>query len=395
MTNFLYQDFLDALAKSESGGRYNIENWAHYLGKYQMGEGALVDSGYFKSIGNPLDNVYSGSWTGKNGATSKNVFLTTPKIQESAIRDYMKVQWRYLNNNGSTSYIGLTINGIKITPSGLLGASHLVGQGSVKTYLKTNGKVIPKDGNGVSLEIYLKKFSGYETPFANHQSFPKSKLINSSSKTNVGERGGNDYSTSKTNQTTPKTAKDFYNPNTQKVNYGTSPKGSNYGNNQASGGVSKQPPIVLQPQSKNNPPSTPNNKIISAVLINAPTRGSIGILPTNNNAGQTLYYEMKTDAKIIKGSITGPAASTSESASSLYVSNVGGSNFWQSTAKSVKSVAKDLISTAAWAANIYFMGVQFASLLKLLVKGTLSAKERLRIGFFSVISNVVSWLFRW
>ncbi len=226
---------------------------------------------------------------------------------------------------------------------------------------------------------------------------PITKVPNPS-KSNVGQNG---YSTSKT---TPKTAKDFYNPNTQKVNYDITPKGSNYSNNFSDGGGSKQPPIVLQPQNKNNHPSTPNNKIISVVLINAPTRGSIGILPTNNTAGQTLYYEMNTYAQFYspemtgtKGSITGPASSvsTSESASSLYVSNVGGSNFWQSTANSVKSVAKDLISTAAWAANIYFMGVQFASLLKLLVKGTLSAKERLRIGFFSIISNVFSWLFRW
>ena len=61
-----------------------------------------------------------------------------------------------------------------------------------------------------------------------------------------------------TNQT-PKTASDFYNPNTQKVNYGTSPKGSNYGNNQASGGVFKQLPVAAKPYNRNEPPSTPNN----------------------------------------------------------------------------------------------------------------------------------------
>jgi len=56
---------------------------------------------------------------------------------------------------------------IKITKSGLLGASFLVGAADVKTYLITDGKVVSKDGNGVSLETYLKKFAGYHTSFNN------------------------------------------------------------------------------------------------------------------------------------------------------------------------------------------------------------------------------------
>lgn len=165
MTNGTYNDFLNALGQRESGGKYSITNWAGYLGKYQVGEAALVDSGYFKSKGSPFDNKFAGTWTGKNDVTGVKSFLNNPKAQEAAIRDYMQVQWRYLKANGSTQYVGKTVNGITITPSGLLGASHLVGQGAVRTYLKSNGKVIPKDGNNVSLETYLKKFNGYDTPF--------------------------------------------------------------------------------------------------------------------------------------------------------------------------------------------------------------------------------------
>ena len=165
--NFSYQAFLDALAKSESGGRYYIENSGHYLGKYQMGEAALNDLGYFQSTDNIFDNNYIGKWTGKNGVTSKNAFLKNPKAQEAAIREYMKILWGYLKSNNSINYNGNIINRIKITKSGLLGASFLVGAADVKTYLITDGKVVSKDGNGVSLETYLKKFAGYHTSFDN------------------------------------------------------------------------------------------------------------------------------------------------------------------------------------------------------------------------------------
>lgn len=175
MSKGSYNDFLDALGQRESGGRYSITNWAGYLGKYQIGEAALKDAGYFiPSKGtNRNDNVFTGTWTGKNGITSKQNFLNNPKGQEAAIRDYMQVQWRYLENLGCTKYIGKTINGMKITPSGLLAASHLVGVGYVQKYLKSDGKNIKADGNGVTLETYLKKFNNYDTPFANNASSTK------------------------------------------------------------------------------------------------------------------------------------------------------------------------------------------------------------------------------
>ena len=64
----------------------------------------------------------------------------------------MKKQWHYLNNNGST------INGIDITPSGLLAGAHLVGNGGVGRYTSSNGRIIPTDRNGTSIEKYFNKF---------------------------------------------------------------------------------------------------------------------------------------------------------------------------------------------------------------------------------------------
>lgn len=51
MANRNYQDYLAALARRESGGQpdpYRAVNRAGYLGKYQMGELALIDAGFYK-----------------------------------------------------------------------------------------------------------------------------------------------------------------------------------------------------------------------------------------------------------------------------------------------------------------------------------------------------------
>jgi hypothetical protein len=61
------------------------------------------------------------------------------------------------------NYVGKTINGVEITESGLLAAAHLGGVGSVKKFLKSNGKRIKTDGYGTSIQNYINKFGGYDT----------------------------------------------------------------------------------------------------------------------------------------------------------------------------------------------------------------------------------------
>ena len=48
MTDKKYDDFLNALGIRESGGDYTKQNTIGYVGKYQMGEAALIDTGYYK-----------------------------------------------------------------------------------------------------------------------------------------------------------------------------------------------------------------------------------------------------------------------------------------------------------------------------------------------------------
>ena len=156
------QDFLTDLGARESGGNYKAFNRYGYAGKYQMGEAALIDAGYYKKPSGRFNNDWSGIFTGRDGVKSIKDFLNNPVAQENAQIIFKKRQWGYLKAVGAHNYIGTVINGYTITPSGLLAAAHLKGAGSVAKYLKSNGKVIEKDAFGTSVETYMKRFAGYD-----------------------------------------------------------------------------------------------------------------------------------------------------------------------------------------------------------------------------------------
>lgn len=155
------QDFFDALGKRESGGNYKAFNKYGYAGKYQMGEAALIDAGYYKKRGN-YNNDWSGIFLGRDNVYSINDFLNNPKAQENAQIAYKRRQWLYLKAVGADKFVGKFINGYTITPSGLLAGAHLKGAGGVIEYLKSGGKNNPKDAFGTSVESYIKNFGGYD-----------------------------------------------------------------------------------------------------------------------------------------------------------------------------------------------------------------------------------------
>ena len=132
-----YQDFLDALGQRESGGDYRAVNQFNFLGKYQIGEGALIDTGYYTHDGTSQNDWQNSHFTGKGGIDSKAEFLASPAAQEAAIRAYMDKQWHYIAS--VQKYDGQILGGVKITISGMLAGAHLVGNGGVKTYLNSGG----------------------------------------------------------------------------------------------------------------------------------------------------------------------------------------------------------------------------------------------------------------
>ena len=156
------QQFLNDLGARESGRNYNAFNKYGYAGKYQMGEMALVDCGYYKKVSKKYNNDWSGEFLGKDNVNSVQDFLNNPKAQENARIIFKKKQWSYLKSVGADKYIRKTINGYEITPSGLLAGAHLKGAGAVIQYLKSDGKCILNDGFGTSVESYIKRFANYD-----------------------------------------------------------------------------------------------------------------------------------------------------------------------------------------------------------------------------------------
>ena len=133
----MMNEFLFDLGHQESGNRYFIVNRYGYMGKYQFGKSTL------KTL---------------KIKVTKEAFLNSPDLQEYAMHQNLLYNKKRLQKY-IDKFEGQIINGILVTESGLLAAAHLGGAGSVKKWFR-NGK-IRKDGNGVKITTYMKRFSGY------------------------------------------------------------------------------------------------------------------------------------------------------------------------------------------------------------------------------------------
>ena len=137
-----FNGFKEAVAFKESQGKYHVVNTLGYLGKYQFGKSTLKRFRIYNT----------------------QLFLNTPQLQEDAFIALCSVNKWILRKDIRRS-VGIKINGIHITESGILAAAHLAGAGNVKKYLRSNGVNRFKDAYGSSIQHYLKQFSGFNTSF--------------------------------------------------------------------------------------------------------------------------------------------------------------------------------------------------------------------------------------
>ncbi len=154
----------------ESKGKWDIANKHGYMGKYQIGKLALLDLGYDSLWISELQNsIYSISDTiinKRNDTIITNFYyfdinLFPPKKQEEVIRKLLhKNEYVYLKKH-IDEYVGKEIDGVRITKAGILSASFL-GFRYVDKFLKSNGKVNPKDGNGHSIKDRMCIFENVE-----------------------------------------------------------------------------------------------------------------------------------------------------------------------------------------------------------------------------------------
>jgi LysM repeat protein len=148
------KEFYEELAKRESSNnQYALEKkHGNYYGLYQMGRAALTDVGYY--------NLKENKWTGKDGINNLEDFLSHKEIQDKAIKEYHEIIY---SRQDFSKYEGREVRGVKLTKSGIIAASHLVGGNKFKEFLDNGGHgKIPEDGNGVSCLEYAKKFSSDE-----------------------------------------------------------------------------------------------------------------------------------------------------------------------------------------------------------------------------------------
>lgn len=167
------QGFIYALARRESSADLNQDDRFNsysisvikgsYIGLFQFGSPALIDIGY---------KTESGSWTGKNGASSLDSFRFSREIQIKAINLSIDLWCKRLRNTGINEYYGKIINGIEITESGCVAGCHLVGLGGLAAFLNVPGKLKinretgqlhnQKDGNRTHIKEYIDLFANYD-----------------------------------------------------------------------------------------------------------------------------------------------------------------------------------------------------------------------------------------
>jgi hypothetical protein len=169
-----YEEFRDKIAFRESSfdkssGFYIKENKYGYISKYQFGEAALQDLGYYKGD-STKKNDWIGEWTGKNGIYSKDDFLKNSEVQDKAADEWFALLWKRIQRLGLDKYVGQTVDGIEITESGLIAASHLKGVGALKKFLEGKLKNT-KDAFGTDIREYLSEFGGYDISPIKNKSF--------------------------------------------------------------------------------------------------------------------------------------------------------------------------------------------------------------------------------
>ena len=147
-----------AYSESEGAGDYKAENQFGYVGRYQMGAAALVDSGYihkdayeqYKKSGNPNEALnHPSSWTGKGGVRSKDDFKTNPAAQEDAAYTTTSRNYNQLVRSGA-----ITKDDDAGSVGGKLMTAHLLGAGGAAKWTKTGGGT---DANGTSGTEYYNR----------------------------------------------------------------------------------------------------------------------------------------------------------------------------------------------------------------------------------------------
>jgi len=139
------RDFMNAISLFESNGNYLARRInSQYLGRYQIGDAARVSIG----LG------------GLNTKFGYEQFLHTSQLQDIAMYMYIEYNRRILKDY-ILRYKDTKVGSYFLTESGIIAMAHSCGANGVISFIKTNGKIVPKDGNNKPATDYL-QFNNYK-----------------------------------------------------------------------------------------------------------------------------------------------------------------------------------------------------------------------------------------
>ena len=140
-----FSRFIKDLGRRDSGNNWLCINIIGCFGEWQFAESTVQYLG-FKNV------------TLKKFKKNPDIF--PPELQRKVLESLIKVNLVLLKDY--EHYIGDTIDGVKITKSGLIAASHLGGAQSVKLFLASKGRIDKEDVLGTSVFDYIRRFHDYD-----------------------------------------------------------------------------------------------------------------------------------------------------------------------------------------------------------------------------------------
>jgi hypothetical protein len=147
-----WETYKNVLGQRESGNNYASVNNIGFCGRWQFGAGALIDCGYVRA-GSTTRGLRSPScWTGKDGISSRQAWLSNSKVQDAAMLVFTRADYKALLRMKV-----ITESSPKAVVAGYLAAAHLKGPGGARQ-LK-NGQD-NKDAYGTEASSYYKLLSG-------------------------------------------------------------------------------------------------------------------------------------------------------------------------------------------------------------------------------------------
>lgn len=138
-----YTSFRNLMAKRESTNNWKAINQLGYMGLFQFGRLALTDCGLTVDV--------------EEFRSNPEIFSEVTQIK--TFDEWVKILDGYMGSYGDR-FDGRTIQGTKVTKSGMIAGAHLVGHGAMKRWL--NGETGICDGNGVDVAEYVELFAGYD-----------------------------------------------------------------------------------------------------------------------------------------------------------------------------------------------------------------------------------------